>query len=221
MADDYPYMISNNKIKPIIDAIHDAAKPSKFSHEFLKQIGFNSSNDRAVIPLFKRLGFLAENGAPTSYYDDLKDTTKREVALGARIRELYSELYAINTTIQDAGEEVIKGAMSRVTGKDAASVGRYYATFKIICGIAKFEAPQAAVVEQEQEDAQDNDAQNNGTQNNGTQNNGTQNNNGGVAQVSVPNQAGFHYNIQIHLPATTDISVYNAIFKSLKDNLII
>ena len=29
----------------------------------------------------------------------------------------------------------------------------------------------------------------------------------------------FHYNIQIHLPATTDISVYNAIFKSIKDNL--
>ena len=207
MADDYPYMISNNKIKPIIDAIHDAAKPPKFSHEFLKQIGFNSSNDRAVIPLFKRLGFLAENGAPTSYYDDLKDTTKREVTLGARIRELYSELYAINTKIQDAGEETIKGAMSRVTGKDAASVGRYYATFKTICGIAKFEVPQAAVVvEQEQEGIQNNDAQNN---------------DGGVAQVSVPNQAGFHYNIQIHLPATTDISVYNAIFKSLKDNLII
>jgi hypothetical protein len=211
MADDYPYMISNNKIKPIIDAIHDAAKPPKFSHEFLKQIGFNSSNDRAVIPLFKRLGFLSENGAPTSYYDDLKDTTKREVALGARIRDLYSELYAINTKIPDAGEEAIKGAMSRVTGKDAASVGRYYATFKTICGIAKFEAPQVAAVEQEQED----------TQNIGDQNNDVQNNNGGVAQVSVPNQAGFHYNIQIHLPATTDISVYNAIFKSLKDNLII
>lgn len=37
---------------------------------------------------------------------------------------------------------------------------------------------------------------------------------------SQPN-LGFHYNIQIHLPATTDISVYNAIFKSLKDNLLI
>ena len=32
-------------------------------------------------------------------------------------------------------------------------------------------------------------------------------------------KANFHYNIQIHLPATTDISVYNAIFKSIKENL--
>lgn len=207
MADDYPYMISNNKINPIIDAIHDAVKPPKFSHEFLKQIGFNSSNDRAVIPLFKRLGFLSENGVPTNYYDDLKDTTKREVALGSRIRELYSELYAINTKIHEADEETIKGAMSRVTGKDATSVARYYATFKALCGIAKFEAPQAtATQDKEQEEAPNNEPQNG---------------NGGVVHTPVQNQARFHYNIQIHLPATTDISVYNAIFKSLKDNLII
>lgn len=32
-------------------------------------------------------------------------------------------------------------------------------------------------------------------------------------------QPSFHYNIQIHLPATTDISVFNAIFRSLKENL--
>jgi hypothetical protein len=31
---------------------------------------------------------------------------------------------------------------------------------------------------------------------------------------------GFHYNIQIHLPTTTDITVYNAIFKSLKEHLL-
>ncbi|KAA3615248.1 MAG: hypothetical protein D8M58_22210 [Calditrichaeota bacterium] len=34
--------------------------------------------------------------------------------------------------------------------------------------------------------------------------------------LSVP---GLHYNIQIHLPATKDVEVYNAIFKSLKEHL--
>lgn len=29
----------------------------------------------------------------------------------------------------------------------------------------------------------------------------------------------FSYNIEIHLPATTEIAVYNAIFKRLKENL--
>lgn len=32
--------------------------------------------------------------------------------------------------------------------------------------------------------------------------------------------SGLHYNIQIHLPATKDLEVYNAIFKSLKEHLI-
>jgi hypothetical protein len=29
-----------------------------------------------------------------------------------------------------------------------------------------------------------------------------------------------HYNIQIHLPTTNDIAVYNAIFKSVKEHLL-
>lgn len=97
--------------------------------------------------------------------------------------------------------------MSRVTGKDAASVSRYYATFKAICSLAKFETPQAATAEsQEPVKAKESDTKSGSISH---------------APTSANNQTGFHYNIQIHLPATTDISVYNAIFKSLKDNLII
>jgi hypothetical protein len=36
----------------------------------------------------------------------------------------------------------------------------------------------------------------------------------------VTHGASLHYNIQIHLPATKDIEVLNAIFKSLKEHLI-
>ncbi len=32
--------------------------------------------------------------------------------------------------------------------------------------------------------------------------------------------AGLRYNIEIHLPATKDVEVFNAIFKSLKEHLI-
>lgn len=204
MADDYPYMVSNNKIKPIIEAIHNAAKPPKFSHEFLKQIGFSSSNDRAVIPLFKRLGILTDSGVPTTYYDDLKDTTKRWSALGARIKELYSDLYAINTKIHSATEDEVKGAMSRVTGKDSKAVGRYYATFKTLCDMAKFDSTtKASASHKKEEEPNQHDKPANGVD----------------TPVVAGGQPGFHYNIQIHLPATTDISVYNAIFKSLKENL--
>lgn len=207
MADDYPYMVSNNKISPIIEAIHSAAKPAKFSHGFLKKLGFNSSNDRAVIPLFKRLGFLTDNGTPTSHYDDLKDKTKRDGALAERIRELYSDIYSINTEIHGGTDDEIKGAMSRVTGKDAKSVARYFATFKALTALADFNATPADQEKDEEQQAAD-------------ETGGEQPDTVSMG-VGAKRANNFHYNIQIHLPATTDISVYNAIFKSLKDNLII
>lgn len=201
MADDYPYMISNNKIKPILQCIEQAEKPPKFSHSVLKNLGFNSSNDRAIIPLLKRLGFLSDNGAPTEYYDELKDKTKKDFALGKRIRDLYSDLYAINTSIHKATEDEIKGAMSRVTGKDAKSLNRYYATFIALTSLAKF-TPQPVAKKIAKEKSETKPTQT-------------------VENDAVIRETGFHYNIQIHLPATTDISVYNAIFKSLKENLLI
>jgi len=197
---DYPYMISNNKIGPILKKIEQAAKPPKFSHSLLKNLGFSSSNDRAIIPLLRRLGFISEDGTPTEHYDELKDKTKSAYVLGQRIRALYSDLYAINTDIHNASDEEIKGSISRVTGKDATTVNRYFLTFKALTGLAKFTSAPIKKKEDVKEEQPKPEK---------------------LAQQGEINPAGFHYNIQIHLPATTDISVYNAIFKSLKDNLLI
>lgn len=39
-------------------------------------------------------------------------------------------------------------------------------------------------------------------------------------QASLRADTTLHYNIQIHLPATKDVEVFNAIFKSLKEHLL-
>ena len=197
---DYPYMMSNNKIAPIIANIQQAARPQKFTQEFLRSLGFQSTNDRAFIPLFKKLGFLADDGTPTALYDQLKDATLTKYILAAQIKELYSELYAINTEIHRATEADIKGAISRVTGKDAEGVGRIYNTFKTLCGIADFSQALPSTSENEEPENVAPAPSN-------------------AAPISF-RPSEFHYNIQIHLPATNDISVYNAIFKSLKENLL-
>ncbi len=99
MAKDYPYMMSNNKIGPVLQKIISAAKTQKLSYDFLKKLGFTSTNDRAIIPLLKRLGFINDEGAPTEYYDRLKDKTTHPFVLGERIRDFYSDLFSINTDI--------------------------------------------------------------------------------------------------------------------------
>ena len=40
-----------------------------------------------------------------------------------------------------------------------------------------------------------------------------------VNSPKLPQMPSLHYNIEIHLPATKDIEVYNAIFKSIKEHL--
>lgn len=195
---DYPYMMSNNKIQPIITKIQQAARPAKFTLDFLRTLGFTSTNDRAFIPLAKKMGFLMDDGTPTLLYDQLKDPTLTAKVLATQIRILYSDLFAINTEIQRAPESEIKGAIGRVTGKDEEGVIRIYNTFKALCSISDFSSEILTNVAPEKSEE--------------------------IITTPIPvtsKKNGFHYNIQIHLPATTDISVYNAIFKSLKDNLLV
>jgi hypothetical protein len=205
MADTYPYILVNGKIGKLLESIGDAAKPARFTYEFLRNIGFGSSNDRAFVSLFRHLRLITENGAPTTAYDEIRDPTKRPYALGELIKQSYADLFAINTNIHKASDADIRAAISRVTGKDAAYVGRAFNTFKSLLSLAKFDGnrPVAdAAVAVESDVSRDVDV-----------------NDPVVSAAVLRRPTALNYNIEIHLPATTDISVYNAIFKSLRDTL--
>lgn len=202
MADSYPYTLSNNRLGDVLGKIKTAEKPDRFTNEFLKKLGFTSSNDRSVIRVFKALGFLSEDGSPTESYNRLKDDTDHAIALGESIKSLYSDLFEINTEIYKAEDKEIKGAFSRITGKSSHSVNRYFNTFKALCGLAELDTTdkQQTMKVEEKKEENDKDTRLKGR------------------QKTV--QPDFHYNIQVHLPATKDVSVYNAIFRSLKENLL-
>lgn len=205
MPDSYPYIISNNKIEPVMSRIRSAAKPERFGRDTLATWGFTASNDRAMVGVLKGLGFLTEAGVPTEHYDRLRDPNDWRYVLGERVRALYSDLFAIDANMNAAPEPEVRGAMLRITGKDEDSVGRYFATFKTLTGLATFDSrpSRTAPLVQPQLDVAQPKTKADGTPEDGAHR----------------RKSEYHYNIQIHLPVTTDISVYNAIFKSLKDNL--
>lgn len=97
--------------------------------------------------------------------------------------------------------------MLRITGKDEETVGRYYATFKTLASLAKFEPRTGRSLDSSKAPPDEP---------------GTIVKPKGEVAAEEPahrRRSEYHYNIQIHLPVTTDITVYNAIFKSLKENL--
>lgn len=205
MPETYPYTISNNKLEGFFKKIQSAAKPDRLSIQVLKHWGFTASDDRALIPISKGLGLLDDNGTPTDVYDEIRGSTNWRFDLGRQIMDLYSDLYATNMAIHNAPDEEIKGALSRITGKDAGFVARYFATFKALTALAKFDGKSKVEVAAPPESESNSETANTPEAKH--------------HQSDDRRTPSFHYNIQIHLPATTDISVYNAIFKSLKDHL--
>lgn len=134
----YHYMTSNNKIAQIFDKIKTAAQPSKFTYEVLKNMGFTSSNDRGFINVLKNLQFLNSDGVPSTYYSELRDSNRAKKIIARQIKEYYKDLFSINVNMNSASDEEIKGAISRVTGKEEKDVKRMYATFKALCQYADF-----------------------------------------------------------------------------------
>ncbi len=206
MPDSYPYIISNNKIDPILAQIRKAARPTRFSQKLLVKWGFSASNDRAIIPLMRELGFINENGTPSANYDHLRDPKNWKRVLGGHVRELYSDLFAIDSNIDKASDEDVKGAMARVTGKDEESVKRYYATFKTLIGLADLKGEIVEPEENGRNAAQETVEKETLAIT-------------PVVPVKPARSTEYHYNLQIHLPPNGDLATYNAIFRALRENL--
>lgn len=208
---EYPYLNSHKNLAAMLEQVRTAARPERLTHNELKRWGFASSQDRAFIKLLKELGFLTASGEPTDSYDLLRDPAKSRRALAESMRNLYADIFSINRNIHQAPPEDVKGAMARVTGADAKAAERFYRTFSNLTQHADFSAAE------------------NGADENVDDSRGeSQPFESWVSHQQSPTElpvsgnrtpASFHYNIQIHLPATTDVSVYNAIFRAMRESL--
>jgi Family of unknown function (DUF5343) len=83
MAVPLPYLVSYKNAPTLFEKIASAKIPETFNREFLQTtIGLKGSNDRALIPFLRNLGFIEQSGIPTQSYRLLKGE-KRRVALEA------------------------------------------------------------------------------------------------------------------------------------------
>lgn len=201
------YFVVQSKLKPIMDAIQKAGVPEKFTLSFLNSLGFKSTNDRPIVAVLKSLGFLDQNAVPTAAYREYKDASKSRLVLGNKVKEAYSDVFLANEKANSLSTDDLKGIFASLTGKSDSVAAKMAGTFKALCSISDFSGSFAELVE-ESIHSDDNEP-------------------AATKPINLPRkQSGetgspeFHYNIQIHLPITRDISVYNAIFKSLREHLL-
>ncbi len=208
METEVPYMPSVTNLHKILDAIQNAGAPDAFGLDFLKDLGFTSSNDRAVIKLLKFVGLLDSGGKPTQVYKEFMDHTKAKVVLGNRLRKTYDDLFLSGKDAQNRSVESLKGWFKTKTGAGDAVANKIATTFKSLASYATFlEGSQEEVQREEEkvvEKVKDEEKS-------------------GVDQPSRKRVEvggiGFTYRIEVHLPDTTNLDTYRAIFRAIREEL--
>ena len=212
MAIPESYVNNVGNLAKFLDDIRSAGVPERVTFEFLKTLGFKSSNDRPIITVLKGIGFLDGNGTPTARYRAFRDPNQGPKVLAQALRSAYADLYLANTKAHDLPAEKLKGIIATKTSKGDAVVKLIATTFKTLAKSADFSEGEA-----ETESALEKPHHKAKTTRDEAEKPGTQQPPPFPAAGPGPT---FHYNIQVHLPTTTDITVYNAIFKSLKEHLL-
>lgn len=200
------YVQVYGQLSEFFSKIRDGQAPEKFTRQHLKDIGFRSSNHHALIPLLKALGFLAPDGTPTARFHDYRDQSQSRTILGEAIKETYSDLFVIKENPKEKDDkDLIEGKFKSVHNVKDRPAELMAKTFFALLPLADLNAKKPTKKEKK-EPEKDKITVSKPSELN--------------SQPTLVTPPGLHYNIQIHLPATKDIEVYNAIFKSLREHLI-
>jgi len=190
-------------LKDFFSKIRDAQAPDKFTNQQLKDLGFTSNNHRPFIPLMKALGFLSADGTPTKRYSDYRNHALSREVMGEALKEAYSDIFLIKSKPTNADKALIEGKFKSYHNTSDNVASLMTKTFYALLELAdlNFDASKhSAIKEKEVIETEEEPIR--------------------ATKNKTSSAVGLHYNIQIHLPATKDVEVYNAIFKSLKDHLL-
>jgi hypothetical protein len=183
--------------------IRDAQAPDKFTNQQLKDLGFKSNNHRPFIPLLKALNFLTADGAPTKKYHDYRNHALSKQIMGEALKDAYSDIFLIKSKPTQADRPLIEGKFKSYHNASDNVAGLMAKTFYALLDLAElnFDNSKTPKAPKEDDEKKVDESEK-------------------IVRQKTNTTVGLHYNIQIHLPATKDVEVYNAIFKSLKDHLL-
>lgn len=206
MADYPPYMNSYGLVSKILTKIKEAKTPDRFTQDYLANtLGYSSGAAKSFIPVLKRLGLLSSDGVPSETYKQFRNPDHSKTAMGKAIRLGYSQLYDRNESVHSLDKKGLEGLVVQATGLDQGSgtLRAIVGTFEALKGFASFEGVEKPAVENK--DVKKIKLEENPTDDEGDGN---------------EFRLGLSYTINLVLPKTEDVAVFNAIFKALRENLL-
>ena len=203
MASTLPYVTRPGAMVKILDKIKAAKEPDRFNKDFLEtKLGFRGGNNVQFIPLGKKLGLLNTDASPTDLYKKFRNNTYSKAAMATAIKTGYSEAFERNEYAGSLSKEKFKELIVEITGraKDDEVVRRICLTFESLKELADFEATlDDGIPEKPLENKPPKPPSN--------------------EELKDINM-NLAYTINLVLPKTDDPAVFNAIFNSLRENLL-
>lgn len=207
-----PFMNSTGLIGKIFEKIQQAKVPERYTQDFQSTVlGYGSGSARPFIPFLKRLHFLENDGRPTDIYKRFRNSDSSGAAMAEAMRAGYKDLFQRNEYAYNLSDDKLKNLVVEVTGKEPsdATVRAIAGSFKECNQLADFDADLSSFDAKEDEDrvvplerhrsiVRKEDAE----------------------KLQARRNIGFSYTINLNLPETTDVEVFNAIFRALRENLL-
>lgn len=211
-----PYAQAAGTLENMLGKIKTASVPENFSPDFVStKLMMKGGSARSIIPFIKKMGLVSTDGTPTERYKKFRNPSKSGLAIAEAMREVYEELFEMNEYVYELGPNELKALIVECTGAEANStpVRKVLSTFQALRSLADFDAYDNDSSSDRDTPISENDNQPVSTQ--------------PIYQhtshaPTSQNQEGINlsYTINLNLPATADIEVFNAIFKSLKTHLL-
>lgn len=206
-----PYTSSTGIFKELFKKIQEAPPPPRFSQDYLVSgLKFKKSGTtNSFIPILKRLGFLSSDGAPTEIYKRFRNPNPKVsgLAMAEAIRIGYADLYSRNEYWHKLNKSEFKEFLIEVLELEPKNLALNFisATVEALKSMANFEANTSESTTTADETAKVNETKNGEDQS---------------KTIFTNTGLNLSYTINLNLPETADIKVFDAIFKSLKENIL-
>lgn len=199
-----PYVTSPGNIDRALAGIKQASVPDTVSQDFVKTVlKIPGGSGDQMTAFLKKLGLANPDGTPNDLYRRFRNPASSGAALAQAIRSAYAPLYVRNEYAHKLDDTALLGLVVEETGDahDSSSVRLIVSCYKHLRSFADFDSGSIAAPIQQPSPAADQRTE------------PSPNKRSGIG-------LNLGYTINLNLPATTDPAVFDAIFRSLKQNLL-
>jgi hypothetical protein len=134
---DFVYTTVPGKIKSLLSKIREVGVPQKVTVQWLRTVGFTSSNDASLLGILKFIGFTDSSGVPTSKWTQYRGANYKQV-LGEAIREGYADLFAVYPDANQRSQGDLDHVFSTSSSGGKQVIAKTVGTFKALAEQAEF-----------------------------------------------------------------------------------